>query len=35
MPELPLSILDLAPVSDGITTPQALAETVELARLGD
>ena len=35
MPELPLSILDLAPVSDGITTPQALAETVALARLGD
>jgi len=35
MPELPLSILDLAPVSDGTTTPEALAETVSLARLGD
>lgn len=31
----PLSILDLAPVSEGTTTEQALAELVALARLGD
>ena len=32
---LPLSILDLAPVSHGTSTPDALAETVKLAQLGD
>ena len=32
---LPLSILDLAPVSDGTTTEAALAHTRELAQLGD
>ncbi len=32
---LPLSILDLAPVSEGTTTPQALQQTVALARLGE
>lgn len=32
---LPLSILDLAPVADGTTTPQALQQTLDLARLGD
>ena len=32
---IPLSIQDLAPVADGTTTPQALAHTVDLARLGD
>ena len=31
----PLSILDLAPVSEGTTTPEALRQTLELARLGD
>jgi len=35
MPDLPLSILDLAPVSDGASTAEALAQTVELAKLGD
>jgi luciferase family oxidoreductase group 1 len=30
-----LSMLDLAPVSQGTSTPDALAQTVELARLGD
>ncbi|MDR3471810.1 MAG: LLM class flavin-dependent oxidoreductase [Devosia sp.] len=35
MPVLPLSILDLAPVSSGTSTADALAQTVELARLGD
>jgi len=32
---LPLSILDLAPVSEGTSTPAALAEVGRLARLGD
>jgi luciferase family oxidoreductase group 1 len=32
---LPLSILDLAPVAQGTSTQAALAQTVELARLGD
>ncbi len=32
---LPLSILDLAPVSEGTSTPDALREVVRLARLGD
>src|SRR6218665_1494585 len=32
---LPLSILDLAPVPDGTTSPQALQNIVSLARLGD
>ena len=32
---LPLSILDLAPVPEGTTTPEALARLVELAQLGD
>ena len=32
---LPLSILDLAPVPDGMSSAQALAETVTLAKLGD
>jgi luciferase family oxidoreductase group 1 len=32
---LPLSILDLAPVPDGTTSPQALHNIVSLARLGD
>lgn len=32
---LPLSILDLAPVADGTTTPQALGEVIKLAQLGD
>lgn len=32
---LPLSILDLAPVADGTPTAAALAETRELAKLGD
>jgi luciferase family oxidoreductase group 1 len=32
---LPLSILDLAPVSNGTSTPAALAETTALAKLGD
>lgn len=32
---LPLSILDLAPVAEGTSTPQALAETIELARHAD
>jgi luciferase family oxidoreductase group 1 len=35
MPDIPLSILDLAPVSDGTTPTAALAETVKLAQLGD
>jgi luciferase family oxidoreductase group 1 len=35
MTTLPLSILDLAPVSHGTSAPDALAETVKLARLGD
>ena len=32
---LPLSILDLAPVPEGTPAPQALQNTVSLARLGD
>ncbi len=32
---IPLSILDLAPVPDGVTSAQALAETIKLAQLGD
>ncbi|MBN9316637.1 MAG: LLM class flavin-dependent oxidoreductase [Devosia sp.] len=32
---LPLSILDLAPVSEGTSTPDALREVVKLAQLGD
>ncbi len=32
---LPLSILDLAPVAEGTSTPDALREVVRLARLGD
>lgn len=32
---LPLSILDLAPVAEGTSTPQALAETIALARHAD
>jgi luciferase family oxidoreductase group 1 len=32
---LPLSILDLAPVPDGTTSPQALQNIVSLAQLGD
>lgn len=32
---LKLSILDLAPVPEGTTTPEALARLVELAQLGD
>lgn len=32
---LPLSILDLAPVSEGTSTEEALREVVSLARLGD
>jgi luciferase family oxidoreductase group 1 len=32
---LPLSILDLAPVSEGTSTADALQETVKLARLGE
>ncbi|GLQ11514.1 hypothetical protein GCM10007913_34460 [Devosia yakushimensis] len=30
-----LSILDLAPIAEGTSTPDALAETVKLAQLGD
>ncbi|HEY4199700.1 MAG TPA: LLM class flavin-dependent oxidoreductase [Devosiaceae bacterium] len=33
--QIPLSILDLAPVADGTSTPEALRETLRLARLGD
>ena len=32
---LPLSVLDLAPVAEGTSTPEALAETVALARLAE
>ncbi|HTJ57514.1 MAG TPA: LLM class flavin-dependent oxidoreductase [Devosiaceae bacterium] len=35
MPELPLSILDLAPVPVGTSSSEALARTVSLAKLGD
>jgi len=32
---LPLSILDLAPISEGTSTEQALGEVISLAKLGD
>jgi luciferase family oxidoreductase group 1 len=32
---LPLSVLDLAPVAEGISTPDALRATLDLARLAD
>ena len=35
MANFPLSILDLAPVSEGTSTPEALRHTLDLARLGD
>jgi luciferase family oxidoreductase group 1 len=35
MASLPLSILDLAPVSEGTSTPEALGHILDLARLGD
>jgi luciferase family oxidoreductase group 1 len=35
MAKLPLSILDLAPVSEGTSTPDALKEIIRLAKLGD
>ena len=35
MAKLPLSILDLAPVSEGTSTPDALREIIRLAQLGD
>ena len=35
MPDLPLSILDLAPVPVGTSSSEALARTVDLAKLGD
>ena len=35
MANLPISILDLAPVSEGTSTPDALKEITRLARLGD
>ena len=35
MASLPLSILDLAPVSEGTSTPDALRNIVQLAKLGD
>ncbi|MGN6488223.1 MAG: LLM class flavin-dependent oxidoreductase [Devosia sp.] len=35
MATLPLSILDLAPVSEGTATPDALRQIVRLAQLGD
>ena len=35
MTKLPLSILDLAPVAEGTSTPQALQKIIDLARLGD
>jgi len=35
MTPIPLSILDLAPVAEGTSTPQALAETIALARHAD
>lgn len=35
MNKLPLSILDLAPVAEGTSTPQALQKIIDLARLGD
>src|SRR5436309_790433 len=35
MPSLPLSILDLSPVTTGISGPQALRNSLDLARLAD
>jgi len=35
MAPLPLSILDLAPVSEGTSTPEALRNVIRLAQLGD
>ncbi len=35
MAKLPLSILDLAPVAEGTSTPQALQKIIDLAKLGD
>jgi luciferase family oxidoreductase group 1 len=35
MANLPLSILDLAPVSEGTSTPDALRQIIRLAQLGD
>jgi luciferase family oxidoreductase group 1 len=35
MANLPISILDLAPVSEGTSTPDALKQITRLARLGD
>lgn len=35
MAKLPLSILDLAPVSEGTSTPDALRQIIRLAQLGD
>lgn len=35
MTTLPLSILDLAPVSEGTSTPDALRNIIKLAKLGD
>ena len=35
MSDLPLSILDLAPVPVGVSSSEALARTVDLAKLGD
>ncbi|MDB5623599.1 MAG: class flavin-dependent oxidoreductase [Devosia sp.] len=30
-----MSILDLAPIAEGVSTPEAMAETIKLAQLGD
>jgi len=35
MANIPLSILDLAPVSEGTSTPEALQQIIRLAKLGD
>ena len=35
MANLPLSILDLAPVAEGTSTTQALSKIIDLAKLGD
>ena len=35
MANIPLSILDLAPVSEGTSTPDALKQIIRLAQLGD
>ena len=35
MENLPLSILDLAPVAEGTSTPEALQNIIDLAKLGD